>query len=57
VPPVGAPGGAGCSHVIAAGDTFFDIAKKKGVPVDSIISLNPGVKPEALQVGQTIKVC
>jgi LysM repeat protein len=51
------PGGQGCSHVIAAGDTFFKVAQQKGTTVAEITKLNPGVVPEALQVGQTIKVC
>lgn len=43
-------------YMIKSGDTFDAIAQRIGVRIDSIQALNPGVKPESLQVGQEIKV-
>jgi len=43
-------------YTIVSGDTFFEIAKRFGVDISAIQSLNPSVKPEALQVGQVIDV-
>jgi len=43
-------------YTIAAGDTFYGIAKKFGVSVDAIRSANPGVDPRRLRVGQKIVI-
>ena len=42
--------------VVRAGDTLDGIARTTGTTVDAIIRLNPGVDPEALRVGQRIRV-
>ncbi len=41
-------------HKVAAGETFYSIAKKYNVSVEDIKKTNPGVS--ALKVGQTIKI-
>lgn len=43
-------------YTIASGDTFFEIAKRFKVSVADIQNSNPGVRPEALQVGQVINI-
>ncbi|CZT01403.1 hypothetical protein WAI453_006903 [Rhynchosporium graminicola] len=47
---------ASTTYVIISGDTFYAIAKRLGTDVSHIQSLNPGVRPEALQVGQIVNV-
>lgn len=44
------------NYKISKGDTFSKIAKEYGVSVKEIESLNKGVEPTKLQIGQTIKV-
>ncbi|MDX1615861.1 MAG: LysM domain-containing protein [Candidatus Promineifilaceae bacterium] len=41
-------------HVVETGDTILGMAIQYGVDTDEIMSLNPGVRPEALQIGQEI---
>jgi len=43
-------------HTIVAGDTFWALSQKYGVPLDSILAANPGVIPEQLQIGQVVKI-
>jgi len=43
-------------HTIVAGDTFWALSQKYGVPLDSILAANCGVKPEQLQIGQVVCV-
>ncbi|MBZ2175827.1 LysM domain-containing protein [Schnuerera sp. xch1] len=44
----------GFYYTIRAGDTFFMLAQRFNVSVQSIINANPGVDPENLQIGQVI---
>ncbi|BCX04144.1 MAG: hypothetical protein KatS3mg053_2082 [Candidatus Roseilinea sp.] len=46
VPPV--------TYTVKAGDTFLDIALDQNVPLAELLKNNPGVKPEALQIGQVL---
>jgi LysM repeat protein len=41
-------------YVVHAGDNLSTIAVKTGVPLSTLQSLNPGVNPTALQVGQRL---
>lgn len=43
-------------HEIAKGDTLWSLSRKYATSVDKITALNPGVKPERLQIGQSIRV-
>lgn len=44
------------SYTIKSGDTFYVLAQRLGTSVVAIIALNPGVNPNALQIGQQICV-
>lgn len=43
-------------HLIRKGQTFFGIAPKYGTSWPAIKALNPGVNPNALQIGQKVRV-
>ncbi len=42
------------THTVQSGDTLSGIALKYGVSVDELLRNNPGVRPEMLQIGQTL---
>ncbi len=42
--------------VVRAGDTLDGIARSTGTSVEAILRLNPGIDPEALRVGQRVRV-
>jgi LysM repeat protein len=44
------------TYTIQSGDTLAEIAAKTGTTVTRIEQLNPGIDPQALRVGQTIRV-
>lgn len=44
------------TYTVQTGDTLIAIAQKTGVPVAEIIALNPGVDPQILIAGQTLKL-
>lgn len=41
-------------YTIRAGDTYFSLARRFNVSVQAIMDANPGVNPDALQIGQII---
>ena len=41
---------------IASGDTLDQIALDNGTTVEQLLALNPGLDPNALQVGQRVRV-
>ncbi|OPX92818.1 MAG: Gamma-D-glutamyl-L-diamino acid endopeptidase 1 [Syntrophorhabdus sp. PtaB.Bin027] len=41
-------------YVIRSGDTYSKLAQMYGVSVSAIISLNPGIDPNNLQIGHVI---
>ncbi|NLG36427.1 MAG: LysM peptidoglycan-binding domain-containing protein, partial [Clostridiales bacterium] len=41
-------------HTVAAGDTFFRLARRYGVTINAIRTANPNVNPNALRIGQTL---
>jgi LysM repeat protein len=43
-------------YVIQSGDTLGLIAQKYGTTTDALATLNPGVDPTALRVGQKLRV-
>ena len=44
------------SYTIQSGDTLASIAAKTGTSVARLEQLNPGIDPQTLRVGQTIRV-
>ncbi len=44
------------SYKIKSGDTLYKVSRKYGVSVSSIKAANPGIDPNSLRVGQTIKI-
>lgn len=44
------------SHLVAAGETLFSIARKYGVSVDGLKSLNTAALKDGLKSGQTIRI-
>jgi LysM repeat protein len=43
-------------YEVQSGDTLGSIAARYGTSVDELLSLNPGIDPAALRVGQRIRV-
>jgi LysM repeat protein len=43
-------------HVVQSGDTLGSIAEKYSTTVDELMTLNPGIDPTALNIGQKIRV-
>lgn len=43
-------------HRVRAGESFSTIASRYGVPVEALLSANPGVTPRRLRVGQVLEV-
>lgn len=44
------------TYVVKSGDTLVSIAHRTGIPVASIIALNPEVDPQILIAGETLKL-
>ncbi len=53
VPPQTCPSGTS-PYTIRAGDTPFTLAIRFNTTVDAIMAANPGINPNALQIGQVI---
>ena len=43
-------------YVVQSGDTLGSIAQKYTTTVDELMTLNPGIDPTALRVGQRVRV-
>jgi LysM repeat protein len=43
-------------YVVQSGDTLGSIAQKYSATVDELMTLNPGIDPTALHIGQRIRV-
>jgi LysM repeat protein len=43
-------------YVVQAGDTLGSIAQKYAITVEQLMTLNPGIDPTALHIGQKIRV-
>jgi LysM repeat protein len=52
----GTTASAGSTYTIQSGDTYAAIAARVGTSVQQLEQLNPGVSPNALRVGQQIRV-
>ena len=44
------------SYVVKSGDVLSEIAIKTGVPLDTLIQLNPNVDAQSLHAGQKLKL-
>lgn len=44
------------SHTIVAGDTLSGIAAQYDTTTDAIIALNPGLDPDSINIGDTIRI-
>lgn len=51
--PAGAKGGV---HRVAAGETFFGIARRYGVSSDALAAANPAVEPGRLRTGHELRI-
>jgi LysM repeat protein len=52
----GHPQTKAASYTVQTGDTLTSIAHQTGVPVATIIKLNPGVDPQILRAGEKLKL-
>jgi LysM repeat protein len=43
-------------YVVQSGDTLGSVAQKYSTTVDQLLTLNPGVDPTALRIGERIRV-
>ncbi len=53
-PPTVTPTPTPILYEIAAGDTLLGIAIARGTTTEEIMALNPGIRPELLQIGQQL---
>lgn len=44
------------TYIIQAGDTMGALAQKFGVPLDVLIAANPGISPNAMPIGATLRI-
>jgi LysM repeat protein len=44
------------TYTVEVGDTLTSIAHQTGVPVAELLALNPGVDPQILRAGETLKL-
>lgn len=44
------------AYSVRSGDTLAEIADRFGTTVDRLMELNPGLDPQALRVGQPIRI-
>ncbi len=44
------------TYVVESGDTLVSIAHRTGIPVATILALNPEVDPQILIAGETLKL-
>lgn len=51
-----ARGARASAYSVRSGDTLSVIAERFGTTVDRLMELNPGIDPQALRVGQSIRV-
>ena len=49
-------GARATAYSVRSGDTLAVIAERFGTSVDRLMELNPGIDPQALRVGQPIRV-
>ena len=50
------PAHRGGTHTVKQGETFFGIARKYGLSVETLTAANPKVNPRALRIGQSLNL-
>ncbi|MFC7336202.1 LysM peptidoglycan-binding domain-containing protein [Haloferula chungangensis] len=50
------PANRGGTHTVKQGETFFGIARKYGLSVETLTAANPKVDPRALRIGQSLQL-
>jgi len=50
------PGYIVTGYTVKAGDTLWQLARQRGLPVDALLLLNPDVNPDRLAVGSQLNV-
>ncbi len=50
------PSGTPQTHTIRRGETLYSIAPKYGTNWQTLLTLNPGIDPKKLQIGQKVRV-
>ena len=53
---VGSTAASAASYRIEAGDTFWLLSKRFGLPLKDVLAANPGVDPLRLQIGQIVRL-
>ncbi len=53
---VALPDGAGPLYTVVRGDTLSHIAARHGTRIEELLRLNPGLRPDRLRAGQTLRV-
>ena len=54
--PAVASSKAVATHKVGGGETYYSIARRHGITVDDLTRANPGVNPNSLRIGQTLKL-
>lgn len=54
--PPAAPARAPTTHDVGAGETFLAIARRYGVTYTQLLNANPGVDPDRIRPGQTLRL-
>jgi peptidoglycan DL-endopeptidase LytF len=54
LPPAPEQCPSGIIYRVQAGDTFYAIARRYNIAVNTLMTVNPGVNPNALQIGQQL---
>jgi peptidoglycan endopeptidase LytF len=55
-PPVSQPVCDGILHTVVRGDSFYTIARRYKVPLDTLMNANPNMDPQNLQIGSRVCV-
>ena len=52
----GAAASSSSPHTVVEGDTLYAISRKYGVSVDDLQAANPGINPQTLGIGKTLRI-
>ena len=54
--PTTAPSPTPIEYTIQTGDTIWTIAARNGFTIDELLTLNPDIRPESIQIGQIVRL-